>query len=190
MVFLIDLPRIQDAEKRETNVLTPFGEDLSYFLTAQGVDDKMIQSLRNYDFAETSRYAFVHTIAGSHPDADAWQRTGYCGLGRAIKALGLATDEEVELDYVCSSIGAVKQDLLTALYNACKGDSGLREYDARQPKPKSNKSVPAAPSETAGFPRVRVYFPSRDTVRRSRGGSNVSYATLQQRSRGKKKQVH
>lgn len=123
MVFLIDLPRIEDSEKRRIHILTPFGEDLSYFLTAQGVDDKMIQSLRNYDFAETSRYGFVHTIAGSHPNPDVWQRTGHCGLGRAIKALGLATDEEVELDYVCSSIGAVKHDLLTALYNACKGQS-------------------------------------------------------------------
>lgn len=123
MVFLIDLPRIEDATKRKTNVVTPFGEDLSYFLAAQGVDDKMIQSLRNYDFGETRRYGFVHTIAGSHPDSDAWQRTGYCGLGRAIKALGLATQDDVELDYVCSSIGAVNQDLLTALYNACKGQS-------------------------------------------------------------------
>lgn len=121
MVFLIDLPRIEDAVKRSVNVLTPFGEDLSYFLTAQGVDEKMIQSLRNYDFSETLRYGFVHTIAGSHPDPDVWQRTGYSGLGRAIKALGLATDEDVEMDYVCSSIGAVKKDLLTALYHACKG---------------------------------------------------------------------
>lgn len=128
MVFLIDLPRIDDAAKRSTNVLTPFGEDLSYFLTAQGVDDKMIRSLRNYDFSATTRYGFIHTIAGSHPSPDAWQRTGYCGLGRTIKALGLATDEDVDVDYVCSSIGALNKDLLTALYNACKGRSDLRKH--------------------------------------------------------------
>lgn len=121
MVFVIDLPRIEDAAKQRTNILPPFGEDLSYFLAAQGVDDKMIQSLRNYDFDETLRYGFVHTIAGSHPDPDVWQRTGYCGLGRAVKALGLATDQDIELDYVCSSIGSLKADFLTALYNACQG---------------------------------------------------------------------
>lgn len=129
MVFLIDLPRIDDAAKRSINVLPPFGEDLSYFLTAQGVDNKMIQSLRNYDFSETARYGFVHTIAGSHPNPNVWQRTGYCGLGRTIQALGMATDDDVELDYVCSSIGALNKDILTALHNACQGWSCLAKYN-------------------------------------------------------------
>ena len=62
MVFLIDLPRIEDAEKRATNKLTAFGESLSYFLVAQGLDNKLIESLTNYDFLETTRYAFVHTM--------------------------------------------------------------------------------------------------------------------------------
>lgn len=63
---------------------------------------------------------------------------------------------------------------MTKSADASTGDSGLREYDARMAKPKSSKSLPAVPSEAADFSRVRIYFPSRDTVRRSRGGSNVS----------------
>ena len=62
MVFLIDLPRIADGSKRDGDQLTPFGEDLSYFLAAQGLDEALIESLRNYDFSETSRYGFVHTM--------------------------------------------------------------------------------------------------------------------------------
>lgn len=131
MAFLIDLPRIEDTTMRKANILTPFGDDLSYFLCAQGVDEKMISSLLNYDFSETSRYGFVHTIAGAHPEPAAWQRTGYCGLGRTIAALGLGTSADVELDYVCSSIGAVNNDLLAALYNACQGLSTLLKSPRR-----------------------------------------------------------
>lgn len=93
MVFLIDLPRIADPAKRAANVLTPFGTELQFFLGAQGVDEKMVASLLNYDFSETSRYGFVHTMyamsfltrnrplltaysGGSHSNTGVWQRTG------------------------------------------------------------------------------------------------------------------
>lgn len=62
MVFIIDLPRIKDADKRNGDHLTPFGEELAYFLNAQGLDESLVHSLRNYDFSETKRYGFVHTM--------------------------------------------------------------------------------------------------------------------------------
>jgi hypothetical protein len=120
MVFLIDLPRIEDQESREANVLTPFGEDLCYFLQAQGVDDGLVRSLVKYDFSETKTYGFVHSCAGSHGDEN-WRRTGYCGLGRSVAALGLSTKEAVDVDIVCSSLGAITYDLLRRIYNACQG---------------------------------------------------------------------
>lgn len=196
MVFLIDLPLIQDPAKQAINdTLTPFGEELCFFLQAQGVEDKMISSLRKYDFSETSRYGFVHTIAGSHSGSDLWQRTGcvcrplvlgqmtsgftnnvfrYCGLGRTVTALGLDNVDDIELDYVCSSIGAVKLDLLTALYYAAQGDSGTKELEARSARPKKSKDTTTSAVDQIDLARVRVYFPSRDTVLRSRGGRNVS----------------
>lgn len=59
MVFLIDLPKLQpDAEQK----MTPFAEELLYFLGEQGLDDMLIASLRHYDFSETARYQFVHTM--------------------------------------------------------------------------------------------------------------------------------
>ncbi|KAJ4392064.1 hypothetical protein N0V93_005685 [Gnomoniopsis smithogilvyi] len=173
MVFLIDLPLIQAPTNQAINgTLTPFGEELCFFLQAQGVDDKMVSSLRKYDFAETTRYGFVHTIAGSHSEPDLWQRTGYCGLGRTVTALGLESEGDIELDYVCSSIGAVKLDLLAALYYAAQGDSGTKEIEARTAKPRKSKDASASAVDQIDLARIRVYFPSRDTVIRSRGGSN------------------
>ena len=62
MVFLIDLPHIDHEAQREANELTSFGNELCTFLKAQGLEDQMIRSLRNYDFSETFRYGFVHTM--------------------------------------------------------------------------------------------------------------------------------
>ena len=62
MVFVIDLPKITDAGMQAANKLTTFGEDLAYFLTAQGVDDGLVRSLAKYDFSETARYGFVHSM--------------------------------------------------------------------------------------------------------------------------------
>lgn len=62
MVFIIDLPKFQSAEQRDAQALTPFAEELFYFLRAQGLDEKLLASLRNYDFSATSRYQFVHTM--------------------------------------------------------------------------------------------------------------------------------
>lgn len=62
MVFIIDLPKFQTAEEREAQEPTLFAEELFYFLRAQELDEKLVASLRNYDFAETTRYHFVHTM--------------------------------------------------------------------------------------------------------------------------------
>lgn len=48
MVFLIDLPRINDPARVAANALTHFGAELQFFLEHQGVDGKMVNSLRNY----------------------------------------------------------------------------------------------------------------------------------------------
>lgn len=62
VVYIIDLPPAGDLSEPEDKTLTPFGEDLCYFLKAQGLNESLIKSLRKYDFSETSRYGFVHTM--------------------------------------------------------------------------------------------------------------------------------
>ncbi|KAK0711148.1 tyrosyl-DNA phosphodiesterase-domain-containing protein [Lasiosphaeris hirsuta] len=173
MVFIIDLPKFETLEQSEAQELPVFGEDLLYFLTAQGLDGKLIDSLRKYDFSETSRYGFVHSIAGSHCSGDAWKRTGYCSLGRSVRALGLASDGITEMDIVCASIGAVNNSLLRALYYACQGDSGMKEYESRTAGSKA-KGVTGADGDMDTLKsHVRVYFPSQETVAQSRGGKNA-----------------
>lgn len=98
----------------------------------------------------------------------------YCGLGRTVTALGLDSRDDIELDYVCSSIGAVKLDLLAALYYAAQGDSGTKEIEARTARAKRSKDATVSAVDQIDLAKIRVYFPSRDTVLRSRGGSNVS----------------
>lgn len=62
MVFIIDLPRFRNAEERDAQKLTPFADELLYFLRAQTLDEKLVKSLLNYDFSETARYRFVYTM--------------------------------------------------------------------------------------------------------------------------------
>ncbi|KAI2630613.1 phospholipase D/nuclease [Hypoxylon sp. NC1633] len=169
IVFLIDLPRIDDPKVRSSNRLGPFGEELSYFLKAQGLEDSLVNSLENYDFSEANRYRFIHTIASSHL-GDKWQRTGYCGLGRAVKSLGLDTAGDIEIDFAVSSLGSVTQDLISAIYYAAQGDNGLKEYETRTTKGSKNKApVQARPDFRNKF---RIYFPSHNTVTRSRAGKD------------------
>ncbi|KAI0976054.1 tyrosyl-DNA phosphodiesterase-domain-containing protein [Xylaria arbuscula] len=166
MVFVIDLPMRTDTE----NQLTLFGQELCYFLTASGLDKSLIQSLSKYDFSATNQYRFIHTIGQSHI-GDEWQRTGYCGLGRAVESLGLATTSEIGIDFVVASLGSVNTDLTTAIYNAAQGDNGLREYEKRTTG--GGKKKIAQRNEPSYRPdNFRIYFPSHETVSRSRGGKN------------------
>ncbi|KAK2000525.1 ubiquitin interaction domain-containing protein [Colletotrichum falcatum] len=182
MVFLIDLPKLEGTQQTAHPAETLFGTELRRFLRALGLDEKLVKSLDNYDFTETSRYGFVHTIAGSHAN-DSWQHTGqstrgYCGLGSTIRSLGLATEDAVNIDYVASSLGSLNYAYLKALYYACQGDPGMKEYDARQSKPSRSKVAKPSPDDSrlAGNEPLqlqrhfRIYFPTENTVSSSRGG--------------------
>ncbi|KAI0603242.1 phospholipase D/nuclease [Biscogniauxia sp. FL1348] len=167
IVFLIDLPRIEDPTSRPSNNLTEFGEELRYFLKAQGLDESLVNSLSNYDFSETNRYRFVHTIGKTH--VNEWQRTGYCGLGRAVTSMGLNTSD-IEIDFVVSSLGSINMEIISALYNAARGDNGLKEYSERTAK--GGKKKTAANNNSPLKEKFRIYFPSHDTVAQSHGGIN------------------
>ena len=182
MVFLIDLPRLPEGQRTETEELTFFGQELIYFVNAMGLEQSIINSVHNFDFTATKDIAFVHTIGGAHSgDDDPWRRTGYCGLGRAIQQLGLATNRRLRIDFVASSIGSLNIDFLVMLYLAAQGDDGLTEYEWRNPakirqKPKS--STPSTRASNAAQETLKskareafhLYFPTHDTVRGSTAG--------------------
>jgi hypothetical protein len=95
MVFLIDLPKLESPNLEQTFFL----EELLYFCSEQNIPLSVINELVSYDFSETKQMAFVHTIGGSH-GGEAWKRTGYCGLGTAVKKLGYHSGKGLEVDYV------------------------------------------------------------------------------------------
>ncbi|KAL2855450.1 tyrosyl-DNA phosphodiesterase-domain-containing protein [Aspergillus pseudoustus] len=174
-VFLIDLPK--KSSTATDNPTTNFYTDLVYFLTASTLHGTIIAKLAGFDFTKTANLAFVHTIGGSHWESS-WKRTGYCGLGRSVESLGLKTNTPINLDYVTSSLGSLVPDFMKCLYLAAQGDSGLVELILR-----TSKSLPAKhptdprrliPATTADEwkDRMRIYFPSQETVLRSKGGPN------------------
>lgn len=62
MVFLIDLPRLNNNQLASEPEETFFGRELRRFLRALGLEDSLVKSLDHYDFSETRRYGFVHSM--------------------------------------------------------------------------------------------------------------------------------
>ena len=181
MVFLVDLPRLPEGQRTAADGMTFFATELINFLEAMGLERSIIDSMYNFDFTATKDLAFVHTLGGVH-SGESWQRTGYCGLGRAVKRLGLATDKRLHIDFVTSSIGALNDDFLAMLYLGAQGDNGLKEYNWRNPAVASRKKMtPQEDSQVTQTLRERlwshlrldfqVYFPTQETVRNSTAGS-------------------
>ncbi|PTB66590.1 phospholipase D/nuclease [Trichoderma citrinoviride] len=180
MVFLIDLPRLENPATTPQSQ-TAFYTELVYFLQATGVGDKMAASLSNYDFSKTSDIAFVHTIPGSHTGKAA-ERTGYCGLGASVAALGLASSEPVEVDLLarcsdlhCSaSLGAINHEFIEAIYNACRGRDGIEDFKDKSSGTRSKAAKKPDEAATKELQeRFRIYFPTERTVAGSRGGRNA-----------------
>ncbi|KJZ73359.1 hypothetical protein HIM_07153 [Hirsutella minnesotensis 3608] len=167
MVFLIDLPR---KAEESTSQPTLFQSELERFLRAMGVDEKMVCSLASYDFSRTASLGFVHSSPGGHT-GESLKRTGYCGLGTTIASLGLTTTEPVEVDVACASLGSIKCDLVEAMYNACQGDNGMKEYNKRANRKAGDKQP--GPSKLLQD-RFRIYFPTKQTVSDSRGGNGAA----------------
>ncbi|KAF0642838.1 hypothetical protein FPSE5266_08715 [Fusarium pseudograminearum] len=171
MVFLIDLPRLDGSA---THRPTPFSIELGRFLSATGVGETMVNSLTNYDFSQTKHLGFVYTIPGGH-QGDELKRIGYSGLGASVASLGLATDDPIEVDFVCASLGSLNYDLVGAIYNACRGDDGLAEFKSRTGRAgAAGKNKASNPWQGKLRDRFRIYFPTNETVTRSRGGRNAA----------------
>ena len=179
MVFLIDLPRLPRAQRTTAEDMGSFGTELVYFLENIGLEQSIIDSIYNFDFTATEDLAFVHTIGGVH-SGNSWRRTGYCGLGRAVKGLGLATEKPLHIDFVTSSVGSLNDDFLAMIYLAAQGDDGLTEYHWRNPHARGNKTPQEALRAEEDLNKqlrshlrqnFQVYFPTQDTVKASTAGS-------------------
>ncbi|CAH0016539.1 unnamed protein product [Clonostachys rhizophaga] len=175
MVFLIDLPRLGDAADHNP---TQFSTELARFLTEAKVDDRMVDSLTSYDFSRTERLGFVYSMllwprqCGVQP----WARYHISDRGRQCCT---STPEHHVIVQVpanvgtcqSASLGSLTSDLITSIYNACQGDNGMKEYNARGTR------KPAGASHST--PRLlrdhfRIYFPTEATVVNTLGGRGAA----------------
>ncbi|PHH51394.1 hypothetical protein CFIMG_003298RA [Ceratocystis fimbriata CBS 114723] len=164
-VFLIDLP-LRETSPEEVSP-GPFQQSLSRFLELSGFPSALVASLDKYDFTEADRYRFVYSAAGSHRGADR-DFTGLCGLANAVKSLGLATSNTVELDVVSSSVGKLTTEFLAKIYASCRG------YQISDRRIVQNGVAKETPGDLADH--FRFYFPSLKTVLGSlqgRGGAGT-----------------
>jgi hypothetical protein len=157
-VFLIDLPRRKNRDQGTKEELSRFGSELMYFLERMGLQESVRSGVLNFDFSNTAHLAFVHSVFGPHYDNDL-SRTGYPGLSRALGHLGLKTQDSLELDIVSSSIGSLTDLTINNIYEAARGSDVIS----------SNREKLKAPNAKTKS-KVRVFFPTHDTVSLSRGG--------------------
>ncbi|PSN65764.1 phospholipase D/nuclease [Corynespora cassiicola Philippines] len=153
-VFLIDLPRREDAKVGKREELTKFGKGLYDFLEAQEVGKNVLEGMLKFDFSETGNIAFVHSIGGSHT-GKAGASTGLPGLCQAVRDLNLHDVKYLELDYTAASLGAVKRLFLKQIYSAACGESSV---------------APNLPDKV--LERIRIFFPTNETVVNSTGGTD------------------
>ena len=170
-VFMIDLPRLPDSGKSE---LTPFAEEMLHYLEMQGLDEDVRNGVLNFDFSATQDIMFVHTAGGVHIGEN-MERTGLLGLARAVRMLNVQTDEGLEIDFAASSIGSLKDEQLQKFHAAARGQDLVEREKQTKSQAKANffnslaKKAPAEGSEIRN--KIRIYFPTEDTVKSSIAGA-------------------
>ncbi|KAJ9638859.1 hypothetical protein H2199_006719 [Coniosporium tulheliwenetii] len=192
-VFLIDLPLLEDGKRSSVNELTAFGKELMHFLKAMGLEGTVRDSILKFDFSATDHLAFVHTVGGAHYGEDL-KRTGYPGLSRAVRTLGLQSGTPFKIDFCASSIGSLSMGFLTLIYKAARGLTVDEVSESGKPKPAKKKKLPMPPADITNDANVeeegpetlcddfRIYFPTHDTVASSKGGTNILFARGQRRN--------
>ena len=169
-VWLIDLPRLPKGTT--ANDLTDFGKELMFFIEKQGVPQDARQGLLNFDFSATNDIAFVHTVGGMLYGDEA-QRTGLPGLSRAVRSLNLVTSEDdLDIDFAASSMGSLKDEFLKNVHAAASGVDMIERADAANAKAKSTffQARKATADDHSIRDRIRLYFPSHETVTTSTAG--------------------
>ena len=175
MLWVCDLPKIGKGD-HDVGHDTRFKAGLMRFLKAQGGEESVMRRLDGYDFEGTRHVGFVGSVGGML-GGEAWKENGHCVLGAEVERMGLGgRDEEVEVDFVTSSVGSLNDEFMRCMYLAAKGDDGLTELTLRTAKKLPAKRVLGGgellQKESGEGWRVhmRLYFPSHETVVASNGG--------------------
>jgi len=118
--------------------------------------------------------------------------TGYCGLAKAVKSLGLHTESRIEVDFVvsshllngvfwyvpkrvqASSIGSLKESFLERIYMAAQGSGSDHMGKPARQKPMAGTHQNILENLKSHF---RIYFPTHETVAQSKGGTGVRFSS-------------
>lgn len=177
-MFLIDLPRLTEtAGQKADDKLTPFANDLLYFLHAMGLDEDIRNGVKQFDFSETKHLAFVHTIGGSHT-GEALKKTGFPQLGRGVRQLGLkcVLKEPLQVAFATSSVGSLNDTQLEALYDSMRGGDPVLPTGPSKGNTTMAEPMHLPASLTSLKDRFQILFPSQETVKASKGGLEVRCA--------------
>ncbi|KAK9466577.1 tyrosyl-DNA phosphodiesterase-domain-containing protein [Lipomyces arxii] len=141
--------------------LPPFAQDLIYFLEAQDMFEDVITLLKTrIAWQNTENVRFVHSIGGEIREESKMIRTGYPGLSTSVKGLVGTVSIGAQIDYVVSSLGSLTNAMVENIFRAATG--------RRVPIGTILESTESSFTSVAS--RMRVYFPSHDTVSASKGG--------------------
>ena len=179
LVFLIDLPYLSETVRKyptaggqtakgmitDDGPYTKFFEAVHVFCTLMNIKSALLEQLCRCDFSATKDMAFVfgagRNLSGLHYSL-ASPYAGLSGLACQVARLGLSNSNDIQVDVVASSIGNLTFDFVSALYSACQGS----QANAPELLEKSKKS-----SKDDAQTHMRIYFPSHNIVRASRGGT-------------------
>lgn len=169
-VWLIDLPRLPGNTTSKVEDLTDFGKELMYFLGKQDLPQDATEGVLNFDFAATKDMAFVHTVGGMLYGDEA-ERTGLPGLAQAVRQHNLTTTD-LNIDFAASSMGSLKDEFLKNVHAAAKGENMVERAEAATSKAKSSffQAKKSGPNDHSIRDKVRLYFPTHDTVTSSTAG--------------------
>lgn len=110
-------------------------------------------------------------------DADDLTRTGLLSLSDTVSSLGLsvhASDPAYppRVDYITSSLGNLSMDFIRQFYDAVCGtlDPGMLRAGAKSKSLRSAIQTDNAPFDSVIKQNLRIYFPTEETVRNSKGG--------------------
>ncbi|EKG20864.1 hypothetical protein MPH_01847 [Macrophomina phaseolina MS6] len=160
-VFIIDLPRLPEGKKTSEDEATAFCQNLRFYLKSLNVGLSARDALLRFDWSRTRNLGFVCSLQGASIGDDG-QRIGLPGLSQAIKELNLKSNR-LALDYATSSLGALSRGFMKQFLTAAKGE----ELEATKEKYDADIKLGDL------LKQFRVYFPTVDTVRASKGGEEA-----------------
>ncbi|KAK6434726.1 hypothetical protein LTR95_009087 [Oleoguttula sp. CCFEE 5521] len=151
-VWLIDLPRLPEERKMEERELTGVGKELMYFMRKAGYPRDVLDGVLSFDFTGTAGAAFVHTVG--------------------VRNLDLVS-KDTEIDFAASSIGSLNDEYLSHFHAAVSGEDMVARASSATAAAKASffTAKKASPSDHSIRDKIRIYFPTKETVQDSTAGA-------------------